>query len=328
MKSVLDENGLIRNLETAELKKLVNDEADAYISLLFKDKYPPTKRLIHLFDRVKRLTVIIAVDLYAEICKSDFIPSFFEMGIGEKNNPVLPPYEIKLNDGSSVSFSGVVDRVDLFKKDDKVYVRVIDYKTGTKKFNIDDIKQGLNLQMLIYLFAICNSNSEKLRKKINAESAVEFKPAGITYISTNVSPKKTSRNISEEEIIDMVSKKFTREGLILNDEEILTALNKDIDKRYLAGIERVTSKSKKDTAPAFTGNALTTTERFDEIKKQITDTLTDIIGELASGNASISPMLDQKPCKYCKMKQFCRVELSDVQRIEDDDNSDDDEYDN
>jgi ATP-dependent helicase/DNAse subunit B len=116
----------------------------------------------------------------------------------------------------------------------------------------------------------------------------------------------------------LVSDKFTREGLIANDEEIICALNKNVDKKYLAGVERSSSNDKKKDAPLFKGKALTSAERFQEIEQQITDTLTDIIGELRGGNASVAPMLDQKPCEYCKMKQFCRVEISDIERIEED----------
>lgn len=325
MKSVVGENGLKYDLGIEELKKIVNDEADSYISLLFKDKYPPSKRLLHLFDRLKRLTVIIALDLYAEVSAGEFVPTFFEMGVGYVKSPVLPPYKIRLNDGSDIVFSGTVDRVDIFKKDGNVYIKVVDYKSGTKKFDIKNIEKGLDLQMLLYLFAICNSDSKIFKEKVGASDSDKLKPAGITYISTNVSPQKTSRDISEQELIKLVSDKFTREGLIAHDEEIICALNKNVDKKYLAGVERSSSNDKKKDAPLFKGKALTTSERFSEIEKQITDTLTDIIGELRGGNASVAPMLDQKPCEYCKMKQFCRVELSDVDRIEDDNENEEDD---
>ena len=66
-----------------------------------------------------------------------------------------------LSDGGSIRIIGSVDRVDVMEKDGKSYLRVIDYKSGGKKFDMSQVLSGLNMQMLIYLFAICENGKER-----------------------------------------------------------------------------------------------------------------------------------------------------------------------
>ena len=309
VRSTVDEKGFNPNLTDTEIGNIVSTETDRYLSDLFGDKQTPSKRLLHLFDRLKRLTFIIAIDLYNEIRAGKFIPAFFEMGIGKGANRIIPAYRLTLNDGSVILFEGIVDRVDIYKCGKEVFVKVVDYKTGSKTFRLSDIKDGLNIQMLMYLFAICNSKD--FISAVGCSSDTELKPAGVAYISTNVSPQKSNRSISENELIKKISESFTREGLLLDDEEVLLAMNKDLNKNYLMGAARPKpTKSNPDPNQPLKGNALTSAEAFGDIEKEITDVLTSISAEIRNGNASITPMEKENPCQYCGMKQFCRIDPS------------------
>ena len=165
--------------------------------------------------------------------------------------------------------------------------------------------------MLMYLFAICNSNSDSFKESLGCSPDDKLKPAGVMYISTSVSPQKTSRNISDDELIKLVTESFTREGLLLDDEDVILATNKNLNKNYLMGIERPSpTKKNPDITPALKGKALTSAEKFNEISANIVSILTEIAAEIRVGNASITPMIKEEPCKYCQMKQFCRIDSS------------------
>ena len=302
MRAAVDENGIKAELSLDEIKKAVLDEADRYIDELFMDRYPPSKRLLHHFKRLKNHALLIAVDLYNEITQSDFVPRFFELEIGRRSQESIPAYEIPLNDGSKVKFNGVVDRVDIFKDGNEIYVKVVDYKTGSQKFSVANVEKGLNMQMLLYLFAICKVTSESFKKSMGFEEGDEIKPASVMYISTKIPLVDASGGATEEDIFNMASKHITRDGLILNDDAVITALNKLDNPKYIMNVKSPKSKSAATT--------LTSSEDFTELERLVNATISDIVYEMRSGNASAEPITvdGSTPCQYCKMKQFCRID--------------------
>ena len=314
MRSAVDENGFRKELSQDEIKATVTEEAEKYIGELFKDRLPTSKRLLHHFKRLKKLALLIATDLYNELCESLFTPKFFELAIGRGSSPMLPPHEIILKDGTKILLSGVVDRVDIFKRDNEVYIKIVDYKTGSIKFSMSDIEKGLNTQMLLYLFAICNTSSERFKKEVGCNEGDMLKPASIMYISTLVSPVDASGEASQDEIFSLASEKITREGLVLDDEEIIKAINQNEAPKYIADI-------KPDKSGGYKGKALTSPEDFAALEILINKTISDIAEEMKCGNASAIPLKvgQTSPCDYCKMKQFCRINAEKKQSEDDSD---------
>lgn len=107
--------------------------------------------------------------LAGEFSQTDFEAAAFELKIDKDGE--AKPYVIPLESGS-VSIRGSIDRVDTLEKNGEKYVRVIDYKSGTKEFNLSDVLYGLNLQMFVYLFAVCNDKNCR----------VNGIPAGVLYM--------------------------------------------------------------------------------------------------------------------------------------------------
>ena len=96
----------------------------------------------------------------------------FELGFGGKDG-TLPAVTISRPDGE-LRVGGKVDRVDGWIKDDKLYLRVVDYKSGKKKFDLANVRMGLDIQMLLYLFALQKEGTEYFGK--------EIEPAGVLYL--------------------------------------------------------------------------------------------------------------------------------------------------
>jgi ATP-dependent helicase/nuclease subunit B len=76
----------------------------------------------------------------------------------------MPPAEVA-GAGAEISVSGKVDRVDGWVHDGKLYLRIIDYKTGKKSFSLSDIWYGMGMQMLIYLFVLKKSGAAAMKKR-------------------------------------------------------------------------------------------------------------------------------------------------------------------
>ncbi|MEG2144336.1 MAG: PD-(D/E)XK nuclease family protein, partial [Oscillospiraceae bacterium] len=84
--------------------------------------------------------------------KTEFTPLFFELPINSENG--IKPLSVTCDDGSLATVEGVIDRVDTVNIDSQTYIRIIDYKSGSKLFSLSDVLSGLNMQMLIYIFSI------------------------------------------------------------------------------------------------------------------------------------------------------------------------------
>ena len=248
---------------------------------------------------MENLSLLITKNIITEFSDSDFFPAYFELKIdGKKNNPA--PLEFTLKDGCKLTIGGTVDRVDLYKKDSTVYVRIVDYKTGSKNFALDDLSKGLNTQMLLYLFTICQNSSKNFISELTENTEKEIKPAGIVYLSSNVSPITTSDYQSAEITSKEIQDAFERSGLLLSDEEILTSMSHSFDDKFLLG-------TKKKKSGELSGKALISAENFEKLNQELNDVIIKTATNLHNGVINAKPVKSKNsPCEYCKSKPICR----------------------
>ncbi|MFR3811304.1 MAG: PD-(D/E)XK nuclease family protein [Ruminococcus callidus] len=91
--------------------------------------------------------------LQEEFRQSAFVPYCTELQISSEN-PNFPPICLHTEAGQTVKLIGKIDRVDICQDGDQQWVRVVDYKTNGKIFELGNLLYGLDMQMLIYLFSI------------------------------------------------------------------------------------------------------------------------------------------------------------------------------
>lgn len=279
-------------LDDEKLLELVEASVKRYIELICPENERGSGRLGHLYTRLKNLSLLLVKNIVEEFSHSEFTPSFFEYKIGGKDSKTEMP-EFVLSNGDRISMGGIIDRVDLLKKDGKVYVRIVDYKTGTKNFSLDDLSLGLNTQMLIYLFALC-------APKNNTDTDTPI-PAGVVYLSSNVPTLELGNYAEEQTVLDMAQNAFERSGLLLDEEEILKSMNDELSPKFLAGI-------KKDKKGTLSGKALMSAEGFDFLRDEIERTIISIAERMKSGHADALPLTHKgvSPCDWCEMKPVCR----------------------
>lgn len=281
-----------------ELIALTEKTVTQYINSVCPTHLLVSKRMNHLYSRLKRLALLLARNIIKEFKDSDFYPAFFEMRLnGIEANPA--PLTFTLNDGTKVSFSGTIDRVDLYKAEGKVYVRIVDYKTGSKKFDLADLKYGVNTQMLLYLYTICRNASGEFKKEISALGD-DIEPSGIIYLSSSFSEINSIDYQSNDEIEEMVEKKLLRSGILLDDENVLCAMNHSLNSDFLPGI-------KKTSTGKISGRTLASRQKFDEIYNELEAVILKLATELNNGNISARPLkIKNSPCEYCPSKPICR----------------------
>lgn len=281
-------------LKDKEKKELVDSIVDKYISDTCACMTFVSKRLLSLFERLRRNAHIFVKSISREMEDSDFIPRFFEMKISGREEADLPAVRIKLSDGSEVYINGQIDRVDAFERDGKVYFRVIDYKTGKKEFSLKDIEKGINLQMFLYLFAIIE-NKEKFLALLDLSG--ELVPSATLYYLARLNTATHSELKSTQELEADVIRHIERKGAFLDDSCVIQAISHSGDMSMFP----VNTDLKKHKGQFFTLESLC------EIEKSITETVKNIAEAIKRGEASAIPNKELNACRYCRMKYICRT---------------------
>lgn len=285
----------LTTMSKARLEELTRAAISHYIKEVLGGLEQQTPRFRYLFLRLERTVSLVVQNVVDELCASDFQPIFFELGFGHGKD--LPP--IELTEGAlTLSISGFVDRVDGWVKDDRLYLKVVDYKTGRKSFDFTDIWNGLGLQMLLYLFA--------LEEHPEAFGPYELVPAGVLYLPARDVLISGSRSMPDELRKKMVEKELIRKGLILDEPSVLEALEfpNEGGPRFLP--VRVSAKTGK-----VSGDALVSLEKLGRLKKHIQTILKDICLELCQGTISADPFWrgpNHNACQYCDYAVACHFD--------------------
>ena len=252
-----------------------------------------TPRFRYLFRRLEKAVYAVVENVCQELSRSDFRPVAFELGFGTKDAP-LPPVEFTV-DGVTVSVSGYVDRVDAWEKDGRLYLRVVDYKTGRKSFDFTDVWNGISLQMLLYLFTLKEEGKEIFGGK-------ELIPAGVLYLPARDAVISGSRAMSEEDRKKAVDKQLRRSGVVLEEPEVLSAMEHGED-----GFRFLPIKVK--TSGEITGEALLSAERLGKLERHTRKVLEEVAGELAAGKIAADPFWrgpQHNACLWCQYAAACQ----------------------
>lgn len=268
-----------------ELCRRVDEYGETQLKKFYGDERPPDAMSNYfrvLMEKIKRILLLFQ----KEFAASQFVPVAFEQPIGFGENAV-DSVTIPLEDGS-LSLIGVVDRVDVYERDGKKYIRVIDYKSGRKEFSFKKVKNGIDIQMLMYLFA--------LQQNLYPHGVCV--PAGIQYVGANPGIASVSRNLSPELAMIQWEKKMPRSGLYLDDDGILNAMDGTEEKIFI----NISVKGKKSPS-------LVTQERFGELFEEICTTLRKMGDALHQGKIDKNPIRIGSAycsCDRCDLKRYCR----------------------
>ena len=292
----------IRTIPREALKSYTERVASDYLRSAFPDALLASPRLHHLFLRLRRSTTLLVEDLYDEFADSDFLPTLFEYPIGLEDGPTPLVFA---DESGEVCIRGIVDRVDTYK-DEKgdVYIRVVDYKTGERKFSIENIRKGRNLQMFLYLCTLWKTKNESFLEKVGSTEGEVF-PAGMLYTKASVAAAKLDTFLPEDAAHAMMKKELHRTGLVLQDERVLRAMNHSLSGHFLpVSVGKDGSVSWNDSCASL--------ERMGELLGEMEAAVLSIASEMRSGRASAAPA-DKKdagfaPCEYCAYRVVCRKE--------------------
>lgn len=275
-----------------QLKAQIAAETAAYLTECAGDPAGLPARLLRNFERLGEWLFDMVSHLAQELRQSAFEPVAFELQIGEGKAVPSPVFKVG---NAEIRIEGTADRVDTAVIQGKKYLRVLDYKSGKKSFLLDEVYYGLNLQMLIYLFSICENGSGALGGA--APAGALYVPAQGGYI---VSPRGTDPYQLEKQR----HKQYVMNGLLLSDEDVLRGMEYDLNGDYIPYIEG------KSTDALYSAQELAKLWRLVEEKIEAMAT------QLYSGGIAAVPSCrnGDSPCNFCDYRTACGFEPGDPVR--------------
>ena len=269
----------------------LDDEAMAQLAGLLVDEYArrylpeDTARFTYLLSRLKKSMSSLLCYLRDEQRQSSFRPVACELKIGSGEQAVRPQL-YHLSDGRTVQLVGSVDRADEWIEDDGTrWVRVVDYKTGTKKLDLKEVYCGLDCQMLLYLFSLTRDAHGRFT---GAE------PAGVLYLLADPAPENTTRANAARSV------EYKLDGLVRDEQKLFRAMDADETGRYLpfSYLRGAPSPYQKDKRADRA--------KLDRIELHLDALVTQMGEQLYGGQIAAEPLVTGKsPCLWCDYSFVC-----------------------
>ncbi len=284
-----------RDLDKQWCKEKVSDIVDEMLTMMQGSGLAGSQRYTALTVRLKRV-VTRAVWLIAEhIRRSNFDPLGYELGFGEGEQ--FPPITIELDSGAKINLVGRIDRVDALETEEGTYLRIVDYKSGSKDLKLSDVYYGLQLQLLTYLDALRQSGEMNLTTPIL--------PGGVLYFRIDDPLIRKNTKISEEEIEAAIMKQLKMKGLLLADVKLI----RDMDNALQGPSSIIPATINKDDVLGKASKVASLTQ-FKMLQTYVSKLLKDLCEEIMQGNVSIQPYKKKgtTSCTYCDYSAVCQFD--------------------
>lgn len=255
-----------------------------------------TARNEYAIERMHRILKRTVMTLQYQLKKGSFLPENFEMSFMMAEN--LEAVNIALSEKEKIKLRGRIDRIDTYEDEEHVYVKVIDYKSGNRKFNLAALYYGLQLQLVVYMNAAVEMEKKKHPEK-------EVVPAALLYYHVADPMVKAEEEVTPEQINGKLLKELRMTGVVTENDKIVSLLDGEFaEKSDVVPVER-----KKDGSYSAKSSVIKAEDMkgiSDYVNKKIKQIGTDIL----RGKIEINPCEQSggTSCDYCVYKNVCGFE--------------------
>lgn len=253
------------------------------------DAINATCRSFYAMERMKRIlrrTVSVLTD---QLKAGEFIPAEFELSFFKDSD--LRSIRFRLSEEEMMQLSGQIDRVDLYREENRIYVKIIDYKSGEKDFNLAAVYRGEQLQLVVYL----NAAMEMLAKKYPKHQVL---PAGILYYHLDDPLVEATASDTDDAIQQKIREALCMKGLVVADGEIARKMDHDAAEKSSV----IPVKFDRDGS-LHRSSKVASEEEFRIVSDYVTHVITNMGKQILQGNIQATA----RNCKYCIYQTVCHV---------------------
>ena len=182
-----------------------------------------------MITRMRRILNRTVQTLQYQLRKGAFTPENFELSFQMTSD--LDAVNISLSEEERMQLIGRIDRVDTCRREDKLYVKIIDYKSGNRKFDLAALYYGLQLQLVVYLNAAMDTLKNRQQGEVH--------PAGMFYYHIEDPLLDYEESADPEQ---KLLKALAWNGLANGDRRVLELM----DREMLTGSDVLPVRLKKD----------------------------------------------------------------------------------
>lgn len=258
-----------------------------------------TARDEYLIKRMFDITDKTTWALCSQLKKGNFLPEGYEVHFDADR--MAQTLKFQLSEEENMKLRGTIDRIDLYETDDSIFVKIIDYKSGNKKFDIYDVYNGLQLQLVLYMEAAVDMIGRN-------SSGKRVVPAGIFYYDIK------NPVVNEEDENDWQSKLLSYmkpDGLVNSSKEIINAMDNELKEG---------ESCSSDVIPvSYTRNGIRKTsgavseDDFNKLISFVHKKTGELGKNISDGVIDKNPYKksdDKNPCEYCEFKPVCRFDAA------------------
>lgn len=253
-----------------------------------------SKRNEYVIARLKRMLRRTVWALTKQLEKGDFVPDGYEISFGGAVG--LETTNIRLGDLGAMHLRGKIDRVDICETEDTLYVKVIDYKTGEKAFDLGELCYGLQMQLVVYMNAALEMQQKEHQEK-------QVIPAGLFYY--RMKDPIVEKQETEEARLTAILKELRPDGVVQNTDEVCNHLDCNF-----AGASAVIPVERTQSGGLSKKSKVLSEEDFDIISQFAKEQVQKVGRQIFEGDAAIAPYELGKStgCDYCSYHGICGFE--------------------
>lgn len=273
--------------------KAVKESVEAYAATYGETVLYSSARNEYAITRMSRILTRTVLTLQKHLKQGSFQPDDYELSFRFAEN--LDSIHVDLSEDEKMHLQGRIDRIDVSEDAEHVYVKVIDYKSGNRKFDLAALYYGLQLQLVVYMNAAMEMESRKHPDK-------EIVPAALLYYHIDDPTIETPVELTDEQINEQILAKLRMNGVVNSDPGVVERLD-----RYMQDKSVVIPVEKKKDGSFSARSGVLSREEMQLISSYVDAKIRSIGREILDGKIAANPYEkgNEEACTYCAYKKVC-----------------------
>lgn len=273
--------------------KAVKESVEAYAATYGQTVLYSSARNEYAITRMSRILTRTVLTLQKHLKQGSFQPDDYELSFRFAED--LDSIHVDLSEDEKMHLQGRIDRIDVSEDAEHVYVKVIDYKSGNRKFDLAALYYGLQLQLVVYMNAAMEMESRKHPDK-------EIVPAALLYYHIDDPTIETPVELTDEQINEQILAKLRMNGVVNSDPGVVERLD-----RYMQDKSVVIPVEKKKDGSFSARSGVLSREEMQLISSYVDAKIRSIGREILDGKIAANPYEkgNEEACTYCAYKKVC-----------------------